>query len=160
MYRPYFALFLKDRGISASEVGLIFIVFGLSYSFLSLPFGTLSDILGRRKSLLMGIIIEALALASLPLIFDKFSAYLLAIVLGLGMAIIDPSLTAIPAEISLKQEFGKSFGIFASFLQLGLILGPLFGGIFATLYGYKPTALWLNSLSFLCLALIYVLVCC
>ena len=121
---------LQDE-FSASHTQLQWIVdsYLLAFSGLLLVFGTLSDRLGRKLGLQIGISIFGLASLCAP--FAASSGQLIAVraAMGVGAALIMPATLSIIANLFTGDERRKAIGIWAALAAVGIGLGPLAGGV-------------------------------
>ena len=62
---PVIVLLAMSRGLSVTEIGLVFAIQGLVVLVLELPTGGLSDALGRRPVLILASLVSLLALGVL-----------------------------------------------------------------------------------------------
>ncbi|MCW4032184.1 MAG: MFS transporter, partial [Candidatus Bathyarchaeota archaeon] len=87
--------------------------------------GYISDIIGKRKLL---IIISQASIFVLILLFPKLpSTYYLALALLIGLiaSFIIPNIFALSGELLGVKKNALGFGVTNTFLNLGIILGPL-----------------------------------
>ncbi len=145
---PIFVLWPLSRGLSLTEIGLVFSVQGLVVLFLELPTGGLSDSLGRRPVL---IVASALSIASLGLfgIADAAVTFGLAMALqGIYRALDSGPLEAWYVDATLADdpdariESGLSAG--TSILSLAIATGALASGAMIAVHpfpGLEPMAL-------------------
>ena len=131
-------------GLSDGQVGLVLgtqLVAAMAGKPLA---GRLSDRMGRKPLITLGLLLCA---GSLPL-FPLTSAFpLLAVegaVFGLGMAIVTPSTTALVADLSRAGGYGAALGVFGTIWDVGEALGPILAGALigvfaATANAYVPT---------------------
>jgi MFS family permease len=138
---PIMVLLALSRGLSLTEIGIVFSLQGLVVLFLELPTGGLADALGRRPTLLLA---SSVGLVSLGLLTIADSVALfaaVAILQGVYRALdsgpleswyVDATLAADPyAEI----ERGLSRG--ASILSVAIAIGALLSG---ALVAWHPVA--------------------
>ncbi len=100
-------------------------------------YGRLGDIFGYKVVFLAGLICFALAslLCGLSLniwmliFFRAIQGLMIAMQMALGMAIVT---SAFP-----PQERGKAIGIYATAIALGLMMGPVLGGIIAQYFSWR-----------------------
>ena len=134
MLLPVLALWADDlSGATPWLVGLAVSAYGLSQAALQIPFGVLSDRIGRRP-----VVIGALALFILGSLVAGFAESLPVLIAGRilqGAGAVSAALTAWLADgtrpgvrIRVNAIFGASIG--ASF-ALALILGPLLAAAFS-----------------------------
>jgi len=138
----YFFLILRAKEISGSfviPIGLA-VLFNFVYAFFSIPFGNLSDKIGRKKVLMMGYVL--LLLVSLGFIYSDGIIYLgsLFLIYGLVYAIVQPNQTAFVADLSGKMK-GTALGFYQMVVGLmsipaGIIAGVLWNISFAVMFIY------------------------
>jgi MFS family permease len=140
---PIVVLVPLSRGLTLSEIGLVFAVQGLVVLALELPTGGLSDSLGRKPVLLLAGIV---ALASLGIftIADSAPMFVAAMILqGVYRALdsgpleawfVDTTLAADPAA-----EIEHGLGRGSAALSLAIALGSLASGALVALH---PVAAW------------------
>jgi MFS family permease len=129
-------LYARDIGASLEEVGLVSSSFMIVASTLSVPLGLFSDRLGRRRLIILGLSLLAL----IPFGFPSAKSIPLLIMLnalaGLGSAAYSPSMTALVGGL-VKNGVGKSMGAYTTAMQIGMSLGPVFGGALKDRLGYE-----------------------
>ncbi|MFD4366645.1 MFS transporter [Rhodococcus sp. NPDC058521] len=118
-----------DLASSSTELQWIIDGYALAFGALLLPAGSLADRFGRKRLLLVGMLVF--------LVFSVASAYssdpstLIAMRggMGVGAAMIMPSTLAIIKEVFAPAEQAKAIGMWAGTAALGISLGPIVGGI-------------------------------
>jgi MFS family permease len=152
---PVLPRFAQDLGSSPELIGLIVAASTITGIFIKLPAGALSDILGRRRMMLLGSLFFALPPFLYPFITDASSLLALRFVHGFATAIFSPVASACVADLFQKGR-GEKLGWFSSATDIGATLGPLVGGfiLFSTA-SYSVTYLIVGALG--CLPLLLVL---
>jgi MFS transporter, DHA1 family, multidrug resistance protein len=152
---PVLPRFAQDLGSSPELIGLIVAASTITGIFIKLPAGALSDLLGRRRMMLLGSLFFALPPFLYPLITDALSLLFLRFVHGFATAIFSPVASAYVADLFEKGR-GEKLGWFSSATDVGATLGPLIGGfvLFSTA-SYSTTYLIVGALG--CLPLLMVL---
>ncbi|MFN3305714.1 MAG: MFS transporter [Candidatus Kapaibacteriota bacterium] len=102
-----------------------------------LPFGRLSDIIGRKKTFLIGLILFTFFSFLCSFSPNIYTLIVLRVFQGLGSAMIFSSSTAIISSVFLTGERGKAMGLSVSAVYLGLTAGPLLGGILTHNFGWQ-----------------------
>jgi DHA1 family multidrug resistance protein-like MFS transporter len=124
---PVLPRFAQDLGSAPELIGLIVAASTITGIFIKLPAGALSDILGRRRMMLLGALFFALPPFLYPLITGPLSLLLLRFVHGFATAIFSPVASAYVADIFQKGR-GEKLGWFSSANDVGATLGPMIGG--------------------------------
>ncbi len=137
---PIFVLVPLSRGLSLTEIGLVFAVQGLVVLALELPTGGLSDSLGRRPVLLLASVVALLSLG-LFTIADSAPVFMAAMVLqGVYRALdsgpleawyVDATLAADPAA-----EIEHGLGRGSAALSVAIALGALASGVLVALHPF------------------------
>ena len=136
--------------LSPSQIGLGFAAAALAHTFTSPLMGRLSDRIGRVKVLRMGLVL-ALLLLPLPALLPRTWMVVLAM-MGLGSTasfIMSPCSPAVADQVERQgsQSFASAFSILNLAYSVGLMLGPLVGGVLVQGLGL-PWALGLCGLVF------------
>ena len=122
---PLFALFL---GAGPEAVGLAVGVSTVTGILFKLPAGALSDVVGRRRTMLAGLIVFGL----MPLAYFFIDSYRALIVVrflhGLATAIYGPVAMAVVAEVAGSRR-GELLSWFSSVGIIGTLLGAPIGGL-------------------------------
>ncbi|MGH7826093.1 MAG: MFS transporter [Candidatus Binatia bacterium] len=130
---PVLPRFAQDLGSSPELIGLIVAASTITGIFVKLPAGGLSDILGRRRMMLLGTVFFAVPPFLYPLVTEPLSLLFLRFLHGFATAIFSPVASAYVADLFQKGR-GEKLGWFSSANDVGATLGPLIGGfiVFST----------------------------
>jgi len=122
-------------GLSATDVGLIYLVYGGTTALSNIYFGRQAD-RGRRKILIFaGCLAGAIAFAFLPLASNLAQVAVLFAALGSGLGVGNPAAAALIADTTCSSRRGEIFGIFNTSRMSGVVVGPLVAGLTADAYG-------------------------
>ena len=137
LYYPILASYIKGLGLDDFQVGLIFSILPLATIFSSPIIGRLADDLGRLKVIILGLIIEIVAMVLY--IFGGHWSILAAARLLDAIAISGVTLVALAKiEDSLSnKERGKYAGCSFSLTYVGAIVAPVVGGLMADKFFIK-----------------------
>ena len=135
---PVLPRFAQDLGSSPELIGLIVAASTITGIFIKLPAGALSDILGRRRMMLIGALFFAGPPFLYPFVTDPVSLLLLRFLHGFATAIFSPVASAYVADIFQKGR-GEKLGWFASANDVGATMGPMIGGFILFSTASYPT---------------------
>jgi MFS family permease len=105
--------------------------------FVRFYMGRLSDQIGRRPPIIVGLIICATPLLAIPFFSDLPTLLLLALIYGFGFATATAPIPALVTELSPKELIGASTGFLDSVMDIGQTVGPILSGfVLGTYLGY------------------------
>jgi MFS family permease len=147
--QPVLPLYLKDRGLPASEVGLVVGLMSLSLIVTELGAMAVSRRVGRRRAILLG----TLGSAAMQLWF-AFAAtrpewYLSRLLFGAFRGVLWPILFAEVADATPEGRHGRAFAMFWLYFGVGLLVGPAMGGWIADALGLRAPLLLAGALALL-----------
>jgi len=143
---PLLPFYAEHFGASAFLVGLLSTSFSLAQFLFAPLWGQLSDRIGRRPVILVGLLGSAASYAlfavatSLPLLFV---ARTLAGIAGANI----PTAQAFIADITTPEKRARGMGLIGAAFGLGFIFGPAIGG-FLSHWGYSAPAWFASAISF------------
>lgn len=119
-----------QQGLGAGQAELEWTVnsYTLVFAGLLFAFGVLGDRYGRRRYLLIGMVL--FGVSSLASAYAQNAGQLIAAraLMGLGAAAILPATLAIISNVFDPRERARAIGVWASAVGLGAAIGPLVGG--------------------------------
>jgi MFS family permease len=125
---PVLPRFAQDLGAAPELIGLIVAASTITGVFIKLPAGALSDVLGRRRMMLLGCLFFAAPPFLYPFVYSPGTLLALRFFHGVATAIFSPVASAFVADLS-KEARGEKLGWFAAAGDIGSTLGPLTGGL-------------------------------
>ena len=125
---PALPLFIRSMGVPISTVGFIAAASTVVGIVVSLPAGILSDLIGRRRVLLMAAIVFATAPFLYLLITSPWQLVLVRVYHGLATAILGPVAAAAIAD-TFQEKRGERMAWYSSATMIGRFLAPLVGGL-------------------------------
>lgn len=129
---PFLALYLTTvRGMSISEAALIVSLFGIGSLGAGLSGGILADVIGRRKTMLLSLILSALFTLVLGTVQQIGLIALVVILLGYCTDLYRPAVSAVIADLAPPQKRVQAYGMRYWANNLGAAIGPLIAGVVA-----------------------------
>jgi DHA1 family multidrug resistance protein-like MFS transporter len=124
---PVLPAFAADLGALPEMIGVIVAASTLTGVFFKLPSGALSDVLGKKRMMVLGALFFALPPFFYPFVNDPWSLVALRFVHGFATAIFSPVASAYVASLA-ETGRGARLGWFSSGNDVGATAGPLLGG--------------------------------
>lgn len=135
---PFLTLVARERGVSLGAIGIMASSYLVAQTILQLPFGSLSDRIGRTTPIAAGFAVEALASFGFVFADSALTFIALRVLQGVSLALIMPALRALIADVTPVNRRGQAYAwMFASFSG-GMLLGPPVGGLLAGPLGRSP----------------------
>ncbi|HZP58263.1 MAG TPA: MFS transporter, partial [Dehalococcoidia bacterium] len=130
-----FPLFFASRGLSLDRIALLAAIYPLIWGALQLVTGWLSDAAGRKAPIVVGMLLQAAAIAAIGAA-RTFEAWLPALVaLGVGTALAYPALLAATGDAVHPRERATALGVYRFWRDAGAIAGALLAGVLADAFG-------------------------
>jgi MFS family permease len=125
-------LYLAAHGASASQIGAVAAVYPAVWGAGQLAAGWLSDHVGRKPLIVVGMLVQGGALALLAAGGGSFgSAMTAAVLLGVGTALVYPTLIAAVSDGVEPRDRAQAVGIYRFWRDTGLVVGGLLAGFVA-----------------------------
>lgn len=127
---PILAIYAKRVvGLSEDLIGILFLLGVLSVAIASVPAGRLADRWGKRKAVVWGMAIGSAGMWMLPISPRLDVLAVGAVLLGIGFALSSPAWHALVSELAPSGRIGFAMGAAQTAEGLGLVMGPLLGGV-------------------------------
>jgi len=129
-------LYLQNLGAAPIQIGAIYGAYGFAASLIHIPAGYLSDRVGRRPLMwaawIIGVVAAVImALApSLPWFVAGMLLY------GSTMFVVSPMNSYVTAARG-RFSVGRALTLVSATYSIGVVLGPLFGGLIGERYGIR-----------------------
>jgi MFS family permease len=144
-----FPLFFVSFGLSVERIGILKAVYPAVWGILQIATGPLSDRWGRKGLIASGMWIQAAGLF-LTAATNHFEWWLLAsVLLGIGTAMVYPSLIAAVSDASHPSWRARSLSVYRFWRDLGYAIGALSAGIIADQFGLAAAIVAIAALTFL-----------
>jgi MFS family permease len=130
-------LFLAAHGAGIGQIGIVAAVYPGVWSVAQIGAGHWSDTIGRKPLIVAGMLVQAAALALLALSGGGFAlAVGAATLLGLGTALVYPTLIAAMSDAVSPVARAPVVGVYRFWRDMGYALGALIAGVASDALGY------------------------
>nr|WIE94502.1 MFS transporter [Mesorhizobium sp. WSM4875] len=151
-----FPLFFVANGLGVERIGILKAVYPAVWGVLQVATGPLSDRWGRKGLIVAGMWVQAAGLL-LTAMTRNFGWWLLAsLLLGLGTAMVYPSLIAAVSDASHPSWRARSLSVYRFWRDLGYAIGALSAGLIADFFGFAAAIAAIAALTFLSGAIVAV----
>lgn len=149
---PFLAYYVESFGAHAATVGILMGSYSLAQFVFAPIWGRVSDRVGRRPILLLGLSGSVVGYTMFGLAGTLAMLFIGRIVMGIFGATI-PTAQAAVADVTAPENRARGMGLIGAAIGLGFILGPALGGILAHLSSALPFELFRrNPYALPCLA--------
>jgi MFS family permease len=127
-------LYLAATGATLGEIAIVAAAYPLVWGVGQLVTGWLSDSVGRKPLIVLGMLVQALGLGVLALSDGAFwPALVAAALLGAGTAMVYPTLIAAVSDNSQPRDRARIVSVYRFWRDFGFALGALLVGVLADL---------------------------
>ena len=143
-----FPLLFAAAGMSLGQIGALAAIYPAVWGLSQLLTGALSDRLGRKGLIVAGLWTQAagIVVTALGASFGQFATG--AALLGLGTAMVYPTLLAAIGDRAQPSWRASAVGVYRLWRDLGYAVGALLAGIVADAFGLAAASLTVAALTF------------
>jgi MFS family permease len=123
------------HGLTLGEIGLLAAAYPATWGIVQVATGAASDRTGRKPPIVIGMAIQAGAIAWIAVAPGLLTWLAAAVVLGIGTALVYPTLIAVIADVAPPRQRGAMVGIYRFWRDLGFAAGAVLVGLLADALG-------------------------
>ena len=152
LFMPIVVLFYKDNGLEMRHIFILQAIYSIAIVALEIPSGYLADAMGRKLTLVMGVILGFFGFLTYSFSYGFIGFLIAEIILGLGQSLISGADSAMLydslLEIGKKDRYIKFEGRMVSIGNFAEAIAGILGGLLATLsfrypyYAQTIVAFW------------------
>lgn len=143
----FFPIYFLNHGLTVIQIGWIVGVYGMVWGASQLWTGPLSDAIGRKMPIVIGMWICGIGVMATLLVNGFFFWMATAALMGLGMALLYPTLIAAVGDISHPNWRGSSLGTYRFWRDTGYGIGALSIGLVAEMTGNIESGFILTAIA-------------
>lgn len=142
-------ILLASLAYNSEQIGLIAAIYPGVWGIGQLFTGKMADHFSKKKMLFWGMLLQGLAILSIPFVTQFFPLAVIAALLGLGTALVYPTFLTAIAGVTSPSQRAESIGVFRLWRDLGYAIGAVISGIIADLFGVSTAILTIGLLTVL-----------
>jgi MFS family permease len=128
-------LYYAAAGLGVGEIGVLAATYPAVWGLAQVGTGALSDRIGRKGLIVAGMLVQAGAIAAIAA-GSSFPVWMIAAAgLGLGTAMVYPTLLAAVADVADPAWRGSAVGVYRLWRDLGFAAGAVVAGVLADRFG-------------------------
>ena len=142
-----FPLFFAGFGLGVERIGILKAVYPAVWGVLQTVTGPLSDRWGRKGLIVAGMWVQAIGLFLTAATHSFGSWFVASVLLGIGTAMVYPTLIAVVADVAEPRQRGAVTGIYRFWRDLGFALGAVLVGVLADRFDARAAILAVAGLT-------------
>jgi MFS family permease len=134
-------IYLAAGGLALTEIGLVLAIYTAVWSLGQLLTGAYSDRVGRKRLIVAGMLVQAVALALFSATRGLGPWLAAGVLLGVGTALVYPTLLAAIGDVAHPSWRASALGTYRFWRDLGFAAGAILTGVIADAAGLGG-AIW------------------
>ncbi len=126
-----FPVFFTMAGLPLGDVSILVALYPAVWGILQLVTGTLSDHLGRKRLIVGGMLLQAIAIWILLVVTNFWIWAGASALLGLGTALVYPTLPAAIGDVAHPSWRATAVGVYRFWRDSGYVIGAVLAGFLA-----------------------------
>jgi MFS family permease len=140
-----FPLIFAAAGMGLEQIGFLVALYPAVWGAAQAVTGGLSDRLGRKWLIASGMWLQGAGIGVVAAVGDARGFALGSVLLGLGTAMVYPTLLAVIGDVAHPSWRASAVGVYRLWRDLGYAVGAVLSGVVADLLGLRP-AVWVVGL--------------
>jgi MFS family permease len=120
-----------SAGLSIGQIGVLSAAYPATWGVGQIATGALSDRVGRKRLIVAGMLTQAAAIAGIAATSGFVPWLASAVLLGVGTAMVYPTLLAVVADVAEPRRRGAITGVYRFWRDLGFLVGAILVGVVA-----------------------------
>ncbi len=144
-------------GFATADASFQLTAFALSFVIFAIPGGLLAGKIGRKNTILAGLVIMLIGIGLLFLVTDYYTMMIILVIAGLGWAMVNVNSIVMVWQQLGHARVGAGTGLYYLFSMSAAIFGPLLPGMFFDLTSIAflfPVAMVFLSIAFVLMLMV------
>ena len=142
-----FPILWSAAGLELGQIGLLAAAYPATWGVVQVATGGFSDRIGRKPLIVAGMLVQAVAIAAMGLWSGIGPWLVAAIALGLGTAMVYPTLLAVVTDVADPRQRGAVTGVDRFWRDLGFAVGAVLVGMVADRFDPRAAILFVAALT-------------
>ena len=134
-------------GLPIAQIGLLAGAYPATWGIAQIATGALSDRIGRKRLIVAGMLAQAFAIAAIAATTGFGPWLAAAVLLGLGTAMVYPTLIAVVADVAEPRRRGAVTGVYRFWRDIGFAVGAILVGLLADRFDARVAILAVAALT-------------
>jgi MFS family permease len=130
-----FPVLLLSMQFDAEHIGILTAIYPLVWGISQLVTGKMSDVYSKKKMLFWGMLLQGIAILSIPFLTNFWFLASISTLLGIGTALVYPTFLTTIAQVTHPMQRAESIGTFRLWRDLGYAVGAILSGVTADMFG-------------------------
>ncbi|MGH8105964.1 MAG: MFS transporter [Arenimonas sp.] len=144
-----FPIVFAVAGATLAEIGILAAIYPAVWGLAQIGTGALSDRIGRKWLIVWGMWIQAFGIAVTAMSAQMKGFAFGAVFLGLGTAMVYPTLLAAIGDVARPSWRASAVGIYRLWRDIGYAVGAVLAGVTADLFGITSAVYLVAALTFI-----------
>ena len=127
----------QDLDVTTTDIQWALTAYLISFAALMVAGGRIGDIMGRKRTLLIGIVVFGAASLLCGLAYDEYMLVACRVLQGVGAAILFPTSMAVVGNAFDDEARPRAIGAVVLVSTIGTALGPLVGGVLTDVLDWR-----------------------
>ena len=141
----YVILYADSLNFNPWIIGVIPAILTLMLVVFKPLMGSISDKVGRRLIIIVGLLLGGGISLLLPLTTEYFWLILILCCFGIGMAMVISSTAAYVSDLSKRENYGAAIGTLSTIMDIGQTIGPILGGYILIAFSFGGVFLMVGA---------------
>ncbi len=125
---PILPFYVEQFGAGGTELGIMMAIFSIMQFLFSPIWGELSDLLGRKPLLILGVVGMGISMLMFGLSTSLWMMFASRVLGGILSSATMPAAMAFISDSTTEKDRGAGMGLIGAAMGVGMILGPGMGG--------------------------------
>jgi MFS family permease len=144
-----FPVLLLSFNFNIAQIGVLTAIYPAIWGIAQIFTGKMADAYAKKRLLFWGMLAQGIAILFIPTSAEFYVLAALAVVLGLGTALVYPTFLAAIAQATPAMQRAESIGTFRLWRDLGYAIGALISGLTADFFGVPAAIVFIGLLTIL-----------